>query len=284
MQKTPINAFTVDVEDWFHLLEIDAVPPVERWGDLPERVERNTDVLLSTLQEADVRATWFLLGWIVERYPGLARKIARSGHEIASHGYGHDLVHTMGPHRFRADLERSVGVIEEVLGVRPIGYRAPGFSITADSLWALNALADAGITFDSSFFPTSRAHGGMPGSSRLPHEVELPDGRRLVEYPISVCSVLGKRLAYSGGGYLRVLPYPFIRSRIRRANARGEPVMVYIHPRDLDPAQPRLPMPLKRRFKSYVNLDTTLPKIRRLLQDFRFGTVSESLGPVLGRS
>jgi len=164
--------------------------------------------------------------------------------------------------------------------VRPVGYRAPGFSISEDALWALEILADFGIRFDSSIFPTRRAHGGFPGANPLPHRITLPSGTSLMEFPISVTSLMGRRLAYCGGGYLRLFPYSFIRSQIAAANARGESVMLYIHPRDIDPDQPRLRMPPHRRFRSYVNLHTTYEKLRRLLGDFPFGTASEALQSV----
>ena len=196
---------------------------------------------------------------------------------MASHGYGHELVPLLGPENFRADLERSIEAIEEASGTRPAGYRAPGFSISQREHWALDIVAELGLQFDSSIFPAERAHGGAPGADRLPHELALPSGRRLRECPISVTRILGREMAYCGGGYLRLFPYRFIRSRIAAANARGEPVVLYIHPRDIDPDQPRIEMPAGRRFKSYVGLGGAYEKLRRLLAEFRFGSVSEAL-------
>ena len=181
------------------------------------------------------------------------------------------------PNSARADLERAIAVIEKVVGTRPVGYRAPGFSISEDTLWALEILADAGLRFDSSIFPAKRAHGSSPGARTVPHEVRFADGGSLIEFPISVTTLAGRRIGYCGGGYLRLFPYWFIKARIAAANARGEPVVVYVHPRDIDPDQPRLEMPLARRFRSYVNLHTAAGKLRRLLSDFRFGSVSEAL-------
>jgi polysaccharide deacetylase family protein (PEP-CTERM system associated) len=278
MIQQPLNAFTVDVEDWFHLLEIDSVRSSRDWSRLEPRIEANVQRLMELLDGSGVRATCFLLGWVVERHPEVARGIASAGHEVATHGYAHELLHETAPKGFREDLERAIEVTEAVTGVRPSGYRAPGFSLTASSPWAFEILGKAGMRFDSSVFPARRAHGGgFPGAPRLPHEVPLPDGTTLTEFPVSVTSVLGRRVAFCGGGYLRLFPYWFTRSRISQANARGEPVLLYIHPRDLDPGQPRLPMSVFRRFKSYVNLDTTHQKLAALLAEFRFGTVSEAL-------
>ena len=161
------------------------------------------------------------------------------------------------------------------MGAKPVGYRAPGFSISHRESWALEIVADAGLAFDSSLFPARRAHGGAPDAERLPHRVELASGRSLQECPISVTRVFGRNMAYCGGGYLRLFPYRFIRNQIAAANARGEPVVLYIHPRDIDPDQPRIRMPLGRRFRSYVNLAGAHDKLRRLLEEFRFGTISD---------
>ena len=278
MSAAPVNAFTVDVEDWFHILELEGAPGLGDWSGLESRVDRNVGILLDLLAERGVRGTWFLLGWVVEHHPEAALRIAAAGQEIATHGYGHELVSEIGPQRFRADIERAIGIIEKVVGVRPVGYRAPGFSISEDTVWALEILAEAGLKFDSSIFPAKRAHGSSPGANPLPHEIHFEGGGSLIEFPISVTSVAGRRIGYCGGGYLRLFPYRFIRSRIAAANARGEPVVLYIHPRDLDAGQPRLDMPFARRFRSYVGLESARGKLRRLLADFRFGTVSEALG------
>ncbi|MGE4606401.1 MAG: XrtA system polysaccharide deacetylase [Myxococcota bacterium] len=276
--SSPINAFSIDVEDWFHILELEGAPSLGDWSKLESRVERNLDRLLEIAEAASVRATCFFLGWVVEHHPETAKRALAGGHEIATHGYGHDLVTEIGPSAFRTDLEREIETVERATGVRPVGYRAPGFSISENALWAFEILAELGIEFDSSIFPVKRAHGGLAGANPLPHSIDLPGGRSLAEFPISVTSVLGQRVAYCGGGYLRLFPYWFIRSRIAAANARGEPVVIYIHPRDIDPDQPRIEMPASRRFKSYINLGGTGDKLSRLLTEFPFGTVSEALG------
>ena len=272
------NAFSIDVEDWFHILDVDQAYAMDAWPSLESRVEENTERLLELLGRTGTRCTCFLLGWVLERCPQLARRIAEAGHEIASHGYGHELIYEIGPERFRADLQRSIDLIEEVLDVRPVGYRAPGFSITHEATWALDILAELGMKYDSSLFPAPRSHGGILGVSPLPNRLELTDGRSLMEFPITTLSVLGRRIAYCGGGYLRFFPYWYIRSRISAANRRGEPVIVYIHPRDIDPDQPRMRLPLARRYKSYVNLQTTFRKLESLVRDFRFASAAEVLG------
>jgi polysaccharide deacetylase family protein (PEP-CTERM system associated) len=274
----PVNALTIDVEDWFHILDVEGAPSVGDWTSLESRVERNLDRLLGIAEAAGVRATCFFLGWVLEHHPGAAERAAAGGHEIATHGYGHELVWKLGPEGFRSDLEHALEVTDKRLGVTPAGYRAPGFSITPDTPWALDTIGDLGMQYDSSIFPTQRAHGGWEDAPLLPHEIELATGGTLTEFPISLTSVLGRRVAYCGGGYLRLFPHRFIRSRIAQANARGESVNIYVHPRDIDPDQPRIPMPAARRFKSYVNLDSAADKLRRLLDEFPFSTMSHALG------
>jgi polysaccharide deacetylase family protein (PEP-CTERM system associated) len=275
-----LNAFSIDVEEWFHILDLENAPSPGRWSELEARIERNTERLLGVLDEAGVRCTCFVLGWVVEHHPELVRRIAAAGHEIASHGYGHERVDRLGPEGFRRDVERALVATQDLLGVRPVGYRAPGFSITERTPWAFEVLADLGLRFDSSIFPAAHGHGGIAAAERLPHRLSLPQGKELLEFPISVTTLLGRRTGYCGGGYLRLFPYPFVRSRILAANRRCEPVIVYVHPRDLDSQQPRIAMPARRRFKSYVNLRTTESKLRRLVRDFRFAPVSEALAGV----
>ena len=186
--STPVlNALTFDVEDWFHILDIETAPTMNEWGELEPRVEHNTDRILELLDDANVRSTCFILGWVAKRHPGLVRRLSTANHEIASHGYAHELIYEIGPDRFRADVEKSIELTGEIVGVRPVGYRAPGFSITRDSTWALDILADLGMKWDSSLFPTTRSHGGFPGIHPLPSRLQLPQGRSLIEFPISGC-------------------------------------------------------------------------------------------------
>ena len=274
------NVFSIDVEDWFHILDLEQGVPSEYWQDQDSRVEGNTRRLLDLLRRHNTHATWFVLGWIAERYPAMVQEIHLEGHEIATHGFGHGLVYEQSPEVFRADVERSIQVIEGITSVRPRGYRAPGFSLTMQSLWAFSILSSLGLSYDSSLFPATRGHGGLPGSNPLPHRIDLDDERHLVELPIATTSLCGKRIAYCGGGYLRLLPLAFARRIIRRTNAQGIPVVLYIHPRDIDPNQPRISMPVARRFKTYVGLRKTYDKVNVLLQEFSFGTAGRLLASV----
>lgn len=279
-----MNAFTVDVESWFNILDLPNGPDPSTWSRLEDRDTEHTIRLLNLLDRQGVLATCFISGWTAEHRPGLLEDIVWRGHEIACHGYGHQLLYGMTPEEFREDLERARAVIRRCYSGPIDGYRAPGFSLTEATPWAFEVIADAGFRYDSSVFPAQRGHGGLPGARCLPHVIKLPDGRRLREFPISTTTILGRRTAYVGGGYLRLFPYELIRRWVRQANEAGEPVIVYIHPRDIDPDQPRLPMPLMRRFKSYVNLGTTFSKLERLLQDFAWGPAHEVLNHALSNT
>ena len=282
--ETVLNAFTIDVEGWFNILDLPAGPTREEWADFEDRDTDHTLRLLDLLERHGVRATCFMLGWTVDHRPGLLEEVVRRGHEIACHTYAHGLVYEMTPEELREDLQRARDVIGRISGVQPRGCRMPGFSLTAQTPWAFRVIADVGFDYDSSLFPGARGHGGMPGAPALPHFIGLPDGKRLREFPISVVRLLGRQVAYVGGGYLRLFPYRLIRRWVRRANAAGVPVILYIHPRDIDLDQPRLPMPLKRRFKCYFNLRSTLGKLDRLLTDFRWGPAVDVLDRILPMS
>lgn len=259
--------FSVDLEDWFHLLELPGAPSFDTWNALPSRLERNTYRLLAALDAHHVRATFFVLGWVAERFPALVRLLAEQGHEIASHGHAHRLVSTQRPVEFRDDLRRASDAIEAACGRRPLGYRAPGFSITDRTPWALDVLAREGFVYDSSIFPAARAHGGMPGARTQPWR--LPCG--LHEIPVSTVGVGRRRIGYLGGGYLRVLPRATILALARRQVRRGQDLVLYVHPRDIDPHQPRLPMRWPRRLRTYVGLRGALSKLTALLDAFAWG-------------
>lgn len=276
-----INAFTIDIENWFNMLDVPGGPTRDQWDDFEDRDTEYTLKMLDVVEKHGVKCTCFMLGWTIEHRPGLLEEVVRRGHEIACHGYGHRLLYEMTPEEFREDLERCKAAIHRVAGVLPRGYRVPGFSLTEKTPWAFRVLADAGFDYDSSLFPGARGHGGIPAAPRLPHYINLPDGRFLREFPISVTHVLGQRVAYVGGGYLRLFPYPLIRRWLRQANERGEHAILYIHPHDADVDQPRLPMPLKRRFKCYCNLHTTLDKLDRLLGDFEWSTAIDVIDRIL---
>lgn len=259
--------FSVDVEDWFHILDVPSSPDLAQWGNLSSRVEQNFRVLLETFEQKGVTVTCFFLGWIAERFPSLVREAVSQGHEIASHGYAHKLTYQMTSEAFYQDAVRSKKILEDIAGRAVWGYRAAGFSATHNTDWFFDKLIDAGYLYDSSVFPAERGHGGMAGERRAPFWIMRPTGQ-LFEFPISIADVMGRSLCFFGGGYLRVFPYGVIRHMTRNVLSEGRPVIFYIHPREIDPEHPRLPMNWKRRFKSYVNLKSTMPKIGRLLTDF----------------
>ena len=270
MSKNITNVFTIDVEDWFHILDLEQGIDRADWSRQESRVERNTERLLDLLRQHRTHATCFVLGWIAEHYPALVKTLDAEGHEIAAHGYAHELIYERGPEDLRSDLQRSIELLGTIVGRPPLGYRAPGFSITKDCLWAFSIMADLGLKYDSSVFPAPRGHGGLEDGCPRPHRIQIDDARWLVELPMSTTRVCGRRVAYCGGGYLRLFPLTLIRAAIRKANSQGVPVILYIHPRDIDPDQPRIAMPLGRRVKSYVGLRTTYDKLNALLGEFPF--------------
>lgn len=276
-------AFTVDVEEWFHVLDAESAPAPASWSQQPVRVERNTRVLLDLLDDAGVRGTFFVLGWIGERYPELVREVARRGHEIACHGHEHVMAFRVGRDAFRADARRAKRTLEDVLGSEVAGYRAAGFSITENTPWAFDELADAGFRYDSSVFPARRGHGGFPGGLSVPHRIAGPGGSSLVEFPIPPVALGSLRVPYSGGGYLRLFPSLLVRACARRSLANGVPVNIYVHPREVDPDQPRLALPLKRRFMTYVNVGRGERKVKALLRAFpaaRFRRLGDAYGEI----
>ena len=263
--------FTIDVEDWFHILDVPSAPAISSWGSLASLVEKNFLRLLDLFDEKGVAATCFFLGWVAEKFPHLVKEARRRGHEIASHGYAHRLVYEMGEHAFLQDALRARRILEDLGGDAVSGYRSSGFSVTEQTPWFFDALVRAGYRYDSSLFPAKRSHGGMDGARCAPYRLGSgPQG--LIEFPVTVTPVLGRRLCFFGGGYLRLFPGLVIRRMARRVLGEGRPVIFYIHPREIDPHHPRLPMSRGRSFKTYWNLDSTEGKIRSLLSEFRFLT------------
>lgn len=272
-----LNAMTVDVEDYFHVSAFAGLVKPAEWDVYESRVCRNTDRLLDIFDAAGVRATFFVLGWVAERFPDLVRRIHGAGHEIASHSYDHGLVYDKTPDTFRSDLRRASDAIEQASGVRVRGYRAPSFSVTEASLWALDVLVSEGYAFDSSIYPIRHDRYGIPTWSRHIHPVSR-QGRTLWELPGSTIRHLGTNLPMGGGGYFRLLPYQWTRRGIRILNdLEQQPAIFYLHPWEIDPDQPRLNAGFVSRFRHYRNLHHTEPRLRQLLADFRFGTVTEVL-------
>lgn len=272
----PTCIFTIDVEDWYHILDLPSTPGVEQWSSLTPRVEQNFRRLLELLDEYQIKATCFFLGWIAERWPQLVAEAQAAGHEIGSHGFAHELAAHLGRDRFLEDARRAKGIIEDAANCRVSGFRGTGFSITEETPWFLEAVAEAGYTYDTSVFPARRAHGGMPNAKRFPFTLVTAHGR-LIEFPISVADVLGRPVCFFGGGYFRLFPYALIRRMTRKLLSENKPVVFYLHPREIDPAQPRLPMSPRRRFQTYVNIAGTEKKLRLLLSEFKFVTMSQYL-------
>ena len=266
-----VNALTVDVEDYFQVSAFVAHIPRASWDGLPCRVERNVDHILELLAAADVRATFFTLGWIAERYPGLIGRIVDGGHELASHGYEHFRATDQGYGQFLADIRLAKAVLEDTSGCPVKGYRAPSFSVGPRNKWAFEAMAEAGYRYSSSVYPIRHDHYGAPDAPRFAHEVF----KGLLELPITTVRMLRSNWPAGGGGYFRLLPYRVSRWSIRHVNAIDrQPAMFYFHPWELDPEQPRVEGPgAKARFRHYINLERMDPRMRRLLADFKWDRV-----------
>ena len=276
-ETATLNAMTVDVEDYFHVSAFDGVVPRSQWETLESRVERSTDRLLEIFAETRIRGTFFVLGWVAERYPQLVSRIAAHGHEIASHGYAHRLVYDLTQKMFREDIHRSKAVLEDAAGVRVEGYRAPSYSITPRSLWALDILIDEGFRYDASIFPIHHDRYGIPLSPRHPYSLTREEGS-IVEAPASTVRWGILNFPVAGGGYFRILPYAWTRWGIARINrCERRPAIFYMHPWEIDPEQPRLSGGVLSRFRHYRNLDKTEDRLRRLIADFRFGPMAAVL-------
>ncbi|PWG01404.1 XrtA system polysaccharide deacetylase [Sphingosinicella humi] len=270
-----LNALSVDVEDWFQVGAFETVIAREDWDRLLHRVERNSDAVLALFEQAGVKGTFFTLGWIAERYPALIRRIADAGHEVASHGWDHKRVFTLGPATFRADLERARIAIEDACGQSPIGYRAPSFSIDKRTPWAHRVLAEEGYAYSSSVAPVRHDHYGWPEAPRFAHR-PLVDSH-LIELPVTTVEVAGRRLAAGGGGFFRLLPYRFSHWAIARVNEdERRPAVFYFHPWDIDPDQPRVRnAPLRSRLRHYIRLSAMHGKLLKILKAYPWGRTDE---------
>ncbi len=274
----PVNAFCVDLEEWFHVCGVETpYADPAAWGAAPRRVEPNTERLLDLLGEAGVRGTFLTLGWIADEYPALVRRIAALGHEVGCHGYHHRLVYEQRPEEFRAEVRAARARLRDLSGQEVGCFRAPSFSIRADTPWAHEILAAEGFSVDVSVVPTRRANGGIAGSGRAPARLATPSGEIRV-FPMSVMRVAGRAVQFSGGGYLRALPMAVVRAGFRQNHRLDLPVMTYIHPREVDPHDPHLPLPPTRRFRHRVGMRGCEGKLRALLGHYRFGTVADALG------
>lgn len=275
MDADALNALTVDLEDWYHVCGAGENGDASRWSTYESRVRRNTERVLRLLRENNAHATFFVLGYIAAREPGLIRDVARDGHEVATHGHFHRRIFEMSPAEFEDDLARSIEAITNASGSPVIGYRAPEWSIRPNTLWALGILRKRGILYDSSMVPLTRM--GDCSFPRVPTALQTEHGR-IWEFPLTTSRCFGENLPFTGGLPLRLFPYFYVLSKIRRMNREGGSAMVYLHPWEFDAEQPRIDLPWSRRFMHSFNLSAAPRKIEGLLANLRFAPVREILG------
>jgi polysaccharide deacetylase family protein (PEP-CTERM system associated) len=269
-----VNAMSVDVEDYFQVSAFDRVVSRAGWDDFESRVVPNTERILELFASEGVRSTFFVLGWVAERFPRLVRQIAAAGHEIASHGYHHQLLYTLTPAQFREDVRAAKALLEQASGTPVTGFRAPSYSIVESSLWALDILIEEGYAYDTSIFPIHHDRYGIPNAERHEHVIRRSAGT-LIELPASTTRVGNVNLPIAGGGYFRLLPYAWTRWGIRRVNRQEKkPVVFYFHPWEIDPDQPRFAVGAASRLRHYTGLDRTPERLRRLMREFRFTSVA----------
>ncbi len=271
------HALTVDVEDYFHVSAFANTIDRNQWGDLPSRVENSTHTLLDLFAERNIKATFFVLGWVAERNPELVKAIAAQGHEVACHGYSHQLIYKQTPAVFKEETFRAKSLLEDIIGKRVKGYRAASYSITPSSIWALDILVEAGFDYDSSIFPVRHDRYGMPEAPASIHIAKAPGGGQLVEFPLSSAKFMSARVPAAGGGYFRLYPYWLTRLLLKRSVKEiNQPFIFYLHPWEVDVDQPRVSnASALSTFRHYQNLSRCLPRLNRLLSDFEFGTVED---------
>jgi polysaccharide deacetylase family protein (PEP-CTERM system associated) len=264
------NALSVDVEDYFHVSALAGTIRRADWDQMEYRAEQSTRTLLKLFDEFDAQATFFVLGWIAKRSPGLVREIHDAGHEVACHGMSHELIYNQTTAAFADETRASKELLEDIIAAPVVGYRAASWSITPKSLWALDIISDLGFQYDSSIFPIRHDRYGIPGATQKPGLIDCPNGNQLVEFPPSTVSISALRLPVAGGGYFRLLPYWVTRFGLRKLNRQlNQPFIFYLHPWEVDPQQPRIDAPWISRFRHYTNLDKTELRLRRLLSEFK---------------
>lgn len=262
-----MNVLTFDIEEWFHLLDNASTKSENEWLSFEVRIHKNVNRILEFLQANSLKATFFVVGWIAEKYPEVVNSIHDKGYEIGSHTHLHQLMYEQSPEQVREDLKKSIDVLQQITGEKIISFRAPGFSITEQNKWVFEILIEEGIEFDSSVFPAGRAHGGMPSFKEAQPSILEINGKRIKEFPINTTSIFGQPFIFSGGGYFRLAPYQFVKA----ATKKSPYVMTYFHPRDFDPGQPIIQeLSLSRKFKSYVGLKSCMPKLQKWVDDFEF--------------
>jgi len=271
------NALTVDVEDYFQVSAFAKNIEYSNWDKHPLRVEKNTHRLLDLFDDAQVKATFFVLGWVADRNKALVEEISQRGHEVACHGYSHQLIYNQTQAVFREETVRSKKLLEDIVQKPINGYRAASYSITKDSLWALDILAEAGFEYDSSIFPVTHDRYGIPGAKENPHQLKTPDGSSLIEFPLSTAKIFNRKIPIAGGGYFRLYPYLFSRAGLSQINRGKRPFIFYLHPWEIDTEQPKIDAKWFSRFRHYNNLHKCESRLKRLLKDFEFTTVRNVL-------
>ncbi len=271
---TAKHCLSFDVEEHFQVSAFESPMRRRHWDQFESRVQANTEKLLELLAKNGVQATFFILGWVAERYPSLVRQIASAGHEVASHGYAHELITSQTPVVFREDIRKAKAILEGILSKPVLGYRAPSFSITKDTIWATQVLVEEGYIYDSSIFPVVHDRYGVPSANPELHQLSTASGS-LWEVPPSTVKCLGVRLPVAGGGYFRLYPYPVLRALLRKLEGEGAPLVMYMHPWEFDPDQPRMEGSMVSRMRHYLNLDKTEGRLRALLEDFSFAPIRQ---------
>lgn len=262
-----MNILTFDIEEWFHILDNKSTKSEKQWSNFPSRIHSNMESIFRILEETDTKASFFVLGWIAEKYPEVVKEIKNRGFEIGSHTHLHQLAYNQSKKEFTNDVDRSIKILQDITGDKVRMFRAPGFSITEKNKWAFEVLHELGIEIDSSVFPAGRAHGGLKSYGHAAPNLLDYNGTTLKEFPINTCSLINKDFVFSGGGYFRLFPYSFIKKLSKESNY----IMSYFHPRDFDHKQPIIEdLSIIRKFKSYVGLKKTEPKLMKWLTDFNF--------------
>jgi len=271
------NAFTVDVEDYYHVSAFSGVISTKDWVKYESRVENNTNKILDIFSKYNIKATFFVLGCVAEKNPNLINKISKEGHEIASHGYSHQLIYNQSAKLFREETVRSKKILENIIQKPIKGYRAASYSITSKSEWALDILVEEGFEYDSSIFPVKHDRYGMPNAPKLPYKLKTIEGNSIIEFPLSTLNIFGFALPVAGGGYFRLYPYAFTRFALNKINKGNNPFVFYLHPWEVDPDQPKIKAGKLSRFRHYNNLRKCESRLHELLKDFEFDTMANVL-------
>jgi polysaccharide deacetylase family protein (PEP-CTERM system associated) len=277
-EERMLNALTFDIEDYYQVEAFKRYITFEEWREYPSRVVENTNIILDILNERDVKGTFFILGWVAERFPEMVKQITENGHEIATHSYAHHMVYKQTREEFEQDLAKSIDLLETISGTKIIGYRAPTYSIVEESFWAFDVLIKYNMLYDSSIFPITHDRYGVPNGERFPYQIRGRSGKTIMEFPLSTIRIWKWNFPIAGGGYMRLLPYWFLKFGLQQVNRHQQPGIIYLHPWELDPGQPRIPnIPYTTKIRHYLNLHSTADKLRKLTRDFKFAPIREVL-------